>query len=333
VRERKPVSIIIAAYNEDRFIRNKILSLIDQEWWIGGSEVIVVSGGSSDGTNAILEEFRSHDDIVLMIYEERLTKIEAVNLAVSRSRNDILVFSDCRQRMSTGAIGRLLDHFDDDSVGTVTSTLVNINGSNVSQIRRLLNVAARGHNEKGSCLNVCGALYSQRKCVFRAIPTDIIFDDLFVLVSTVLQNKRVVQEKDAIIYDVNFNRYYNSERVERLARGLLLFLWNHTTLITQLPLGFKMRFLGFKYVKLVCPFLLTMCVVCAIYLIMPVMSVQIAAIAALLGAVAFGITGSRDVICLFVRVNLYFMAAVLKFVLFNRRETSWKRLELEQFQE
>ena len=33
----KPVSIIIAAYNEEVLIRDKILSIIDTEEWIEGS--------------------------------------------------------------------------------------------------------------------------------------------------------------------------------------------------------------------------------------------------------------------------------------------------------
>jgi hypothetical protein len=74
--------------------------------------------------------------------------------------------------MNPGAISRLLDNFIDESVGTVTATLVNMNDGKVSQIRRVLNVLARAHNAKGSCLNVVGALYAQRICLFRAIPTD-----------------------------------------------------------------------------------------------------------------------------------------------------------------
>jgi biofilm PGA synthesis N-glycosyltransferase PgaC len=329
----QPVSIIIAAYNEERFIRDKILSVIDKEYWIEGSEVIVVSAGSTDNTNLILKEFCNHGDILLMIYHKRLSKIEAVNLAVSRSKNEILVFSDCRQRMKSGSIRSLLHNFSDASVGTVTATLVNIRGSNVSQIRTLLNCVALAQSKNGSCLNVFGALYAQRKSVYRTIPTDIIFDDCFVAVSTIVQGKRLIQEKDAIIYDIDLNRYYNKERLERLARGLLMFVWNHTALIMQLPIGFLIQFLGFKYLKLVCPFLLTMSIPCALYLIIPVISVQIVTIAALLLMIACGIKESRDVVCLFVRMNVYFMTAVFKFVFLNRRDTSWRKLELEQFQE
>ena len=329
----QPVSIIIAAYNEERFIRDKICSVIDKEYWIEGSEVIVVSAGSTDNTNVILNEFGNHRDIVLIIYQEHLSKIEAVNLAVSRSKNAILVFSDCRQRMKSGSIRNLLYNFSDASVGTVTATLVNVRGSKVSQIRTVLNCVALAQSKNGSCLNVFGALYAQRKSVYRTIPTDIIFDDLFVVVSTIVQRKRLIQEKEAIIYDVDFNRYYNKERLERLARGLLMFLWNHTALIMQLPIGCLIRFLGFKYLKLVCPFLLTMSMACALYLIIPVISVQIVSVVALLLLIAFGIKGSRDVICLFVRMNVYFMTAVFKFVCLNRRDTSWRKLELDQLQE
>jgi biofilm PGA synthesis N-glycosyltransferase PgaC len=329
----QPVSIIVAAYNEERFIRAKILSLLEKEEWVDGSELIVVSAGSTDSTNVILDEFRGRPDIVLMIYQEHLTKIEAVNLAVSKSRNEILVFSDCRQRMKRGSIKSLLANFSDDSVGTVTCTLVNVKGNKVSRIRTLLNCIARAQSSKGSCLNVFGALYAQRKSVFKEIPRDIIFDDLFVVVSTVVQNKRVIQEKDAIIYDVNFSRYYNRERLERLARGLLMFLWNHTTLIMQLPIGFLIQFLTFKYLKLVLPFLLTMSTACALYLVIPVISLQIVLLAALLLLIAFSIKESRDVICLFVRMNVYFMTAVLRFVFGNRRDTSWRKLAIDQFQE
>ena len=333
MRPMRPFSIIVAAYNEERFIRDKILSLMAKEGWIEGSELIVVSAGSTDSTNVILDEFRGQRDIVLMIYQEHLTKIDAVNLAVSRSKNEILVFSDCRQRMKSGSIRSLLYNFSDESVGTVTGTLVNIKGSKVSQIRTLLNCVALAQSKNGSCLNVFGALYAQRKSVYRTIPNNIIFDDLFVAVSTIVQGRRLIQEKEAIIYDVDFNRYYSKERLERLARGLLMFLWNHTALIMQLPLGLLIRFLCFKYLKLVCPFLLIMSIACALYLVIPVISAQIMTIAGLLFIIAVGIKESREIMWLFMRANVYFTTAVVKFICVNRQDTSWRQLELDQFQE
>jgi poly-beta-1,6-N-acetyl-D-glucosamine synthase len=325
----QPVSIIIAAYNEERFIRDKILSIIDKDEWIGGSELIIVSAGSTDNTNVILNEFRDHTDIVLMIYEEHLTKIDCINLAVSRSRNEILVFSDCRQRMKRGSIKRLLYNFNDQSVGTVTSTLINIKGKDTSKIRSLLNRIAFTESIAGSCLNVFGALYAQRKSVYRKIPTDIIFDDLFVVVSTLAQSKRLIQENEAIIYDLDLDRYYNKERIERLARGLLIFLWNHRNLIRELPAGVLMRFIVYKYLKLLFPFLLSIMFCCSIYLVMRIMCLQVVTIGSLFLGIVFGVKASRDLIFLLMRINLYFMTATFKFLFLNGREISWRKLEVQ----
>jgi poly-beta-1,6-N-acetyl-D-glucosamine synthase len=325
----KPVSIIIAAYNEELVIRDKILSIIDKEEWIEGSELIIVSAGSTDNTNVILNEFRDHRDILLMIYEKHLTKIECINLAVSRSRNDILVFSDCRQQMKRGSIKRLLYNFNDQSVGTVTSTLINIKGRNTSRIRSVLNRIALTESMAGSCLNVFGALYAQRKSVYRTIPTDIIFDDLFVVVSTLAQNKRLIQENESIIYDLDFDRYYNKERIERLARGLLIFLWNHGNLIRELPAGVLIRFIVYKYLKLLFPLLLSIMLFCSVYLVIRIMCLQVMAIGALLLIGVFGVKASRDLIFLLMRINLYFMAATCKFLFLNGREISWRKLEVE----
>lgn len=326
----RPVSIIIAAYNEERFIRDKILSIIAREEWIEGSELIIVSAGSTDNTNIILNEFRDHGDILLMIYEEHLTKIECVNLAVSRSRNEILVFSDCRQKMKRGSIKRLLHNFNDQRVGTVTSTLINIKGRNSSKIRSLLNRIAFNESLAGSCLNVFGALYAQRKSVYRAIPTDIIFDDLFVVVSTLVQNKRLIQESEAIIYDLDLDTYYNKERIERLARGLLIFLWNHGDLIRELPAGALIRFIVYKYLKLLFPLLLGIMFCCSVYLVIRIICLPVMTIGALFLIIAFGVKASRDLVCLLMRINLYFITATCKFVFWNGREISWRKLEVER---
>src|ERR1044071_8551125 len=80
VNFRPPVSILIACYNEERYLREKIETLLDPKEWIPGSELLIVSTGSTDGTNAILESFRDRGDVHIFL-EHRITKIQALNLA------------------------------------------------------------------------------------------------------------------------------------------------------------------------------------------------------------------------------------------------------------
>ncbi len=326
----QPVSIIIASYNEGHFIRDKILSLTDREEWIEGSELIIVSAGSTDNTNKILKKFSNNKDFQIIIKNEHLSKIKAINLAVSRSNNDILVFSDCRQKMKKGSIKNLVHNFNDKNVGTVTSTMMDSkNNTRASIIRKILNNIAITESESGSCLNVYGALYAQRKSLYNIIPTDIIFDDLYVVVTTLVQHKRLIQEKEAIIYDVNFADYYNKERIERLTRGLLLFLFNHKKLLKKLPIGVLLRFLIFKYMKLMLPFLCIIILLCSFYLIIKYLPIHYLLLLAIFLLIALTNKKNREFLLLYMRINFYFLTATLKFIFLNERSISWQKLKLK----
>ena len=323
-----PVSIIIACYNEEQFIREKILSFIAKEEWIEGSELIVVSGGSTDNTNLLLEEFRGRKDIHLQIFDERIGKISSVNLAVSKSKNEILVFSDCRQKMKTGSVKSLIANFSDPEIGTVSSTLIDnekLNGSTL--VRTILNSIAFNECNAGSSLNLFGALYAQRKSVYRLIPEDILFDDLFVTISTLIQHKRLVQEKNAVIFDMRFDRYYTKERIERLTRGLLVFLFKYKNRITKLSPDQFVRFMIYKYLKLILPFLFITILFSTFYLIFPLILTIYSLVPLALILLLLIIKKSREFLFLFIRINWYFLTATLKFIFLKKRSITWQKIQ------
>lgn len=326
-----PISIVIVCYNEADFIREKIQSFLNPDEWIEGSELIVASGGSTDGTALILEEFGNHPDVRLLLSEERLTKIDGVNQAVAISRNEILVFSDCRQRMKPGSVRKLVQHFRDPSIGTVSATLLDRKeGQSASFFRRTLNEIAFGESRFGSSLNIFGALYAQRKSVYRIIPTDILFDDLFVTVSTINQNMRLIQEKEAVIYDLNFKTYYSQERLERLTRGLLIFLYRHFSLIRKLPFSVLIRFLMYKYMKLLLPFFILIALSSALILVYPYMTRELLLLF-FAGIILMQIPAkTRNFMQLTMRINFSFMLAVIKFVFFRQRSITWQKLKFDK---
>lgn len=325
----EPISIIISAYNEEDFIHNKVLTMIDPAEWIPGSELIVVSGGSTDNTHAELGEFHDHPDIRLVLSEKRISKIEAINMAVELSKHDILVFSDVRQTMAKGSIRKLLQNFEDPEVGTVTTSLLDTKHRNRPSIYRwMFYFMALCESKSSSCLNIYGALYAQRKSVFREIPNDIIFDDLYVVVSTLSQHKRLVQEKEAILYDVDFELYYQNERISRLARGLLLMLHHHWGLLKTLPRPTLVRFLLYKYLKLLMPFLfIIMGAISIPYLIQNAPPyILMGSLVAIL--IAFCSKHFRSFVYLFSRINFFFMTATLSYFLRLDRANTWDKLKV-----
>ncbi len=324
------LSIIISAYNEEDFIRAKVLSIIDPEEWIPGSELIVVSGGSTDNTHAELAEFQDHPDIRLVLSKKRISKIEAINMAVDLSKHDILVFSDVRQRMEKGSIRKLLQNFEDPEVGTVTTSLLDTKHRNRPSIYRwIFYFMALCESKSSSCLNIYGALYAQRKSVFRKIPNDIIFDDLYVVVSTLSQKKRLVQEKEAILYDVDFELYYQNERISRLARGLLLMLHHHWALLKKLPRPTLLRFLLYKYLKLLMPFLLIIIGAISIPYFIQHAPPYILMGSLLTVLTAFCFKHFRSFVYLFSRINFFFMTATLSYFFRLDRANTWDKLKVD----
>lgn len=325
-----PVSIIISCYNEEDFIREKINSLIDEAEWIAGSELIIFSGGSTDKTHEILREFALNDKLVVLISSERSSKIEGVNKALALAKNEFLVFSDCRQPIKKGSVKNLIHNFNDPQVGTVAASLLDTKHSDrPSFFRSMFNFISIQESEFSSCLNVYGALYAQRKSVFRPIPNDLLFDDLFVVVSTLSQEKRLIQDAEAIIYDVNFTNYYQPERIGRLVRGLLIFLSNHYRLIRSLPTGLFIRFLYFKYLKLMMPFfLISFLIGSSILLILhPDLKIGMGLLAFISLGVLIGPV--RRFMGLFIRINYYFLTATWSYYFRANRSNKWEKLQLD----
>ena len=254
---KKPISIIISVFNEERYIQGKIEEILNEDIWLNGSELIIVSAGSTDSTNEILKSYAENLKIKTIIKTEHLLKIESINAAVELSTNDILIFSDCKQTMKKGSISLLINTLINEKIGVAAGTLVNLkNGKPHQSFRKWLNAMNVLKVKNGSSMNVYGALYAIHKSSYRPIPTDILFDDLYVLASVLSQGKKIIQVENAIIYEVNFDTYYQEERIQRLTRGLLLFWINHFNLIRKMPFNYQYHFIMSKYSKLTLPLLL-----------------------------------------------------------------------------
>jgi poly-beta-1,6-N-acetyl-D-glucosamine synthase len=326
---KAPVSIIIACYNEEKFIRVRIEYFLNANEWIEGSELIIISTGSTDKTDQILMEYHNDPRIKAIMTTEKISKIKALNAYHEICRHDIIIFSDCRQTISKGAVKNLIRHFANPEIATVTSSLHDTkNRTKVSFFRNVFNKTAVRESAAGSCLNVYGALYAQRKTAFRSFPEDLLFDDLFVVISTLQQKKRLiqVQDKDAIIHDIEFEKYYRKERIERLVRGLLIFYHSQKKQIHSLPSKMILRFLIYKYLKLFMPFFLLNILIIIPFLLLKLDPVILGTVSTLI-IVLFSIPKTRNFLSLFISINYHFLIAVLKFFFKNEKSNQWKALD------
>ena len=113
--ELPTISAIVAAYNEQEVIAQRIANLRSLDYPPQRLQVIVASDGSSDRTAA-----RAHAagaDLVLEL--PRGGKIRAQDAAVAEATGELLVFSDANASWQREALKRLVGAFADPKVGYV----------------------------------------------------------------------------------------------------------------------------------------------------------------------------------------------------------------------
>ena len=114
---RHKVSLILAAYNEENIIEEKIRNCFELEFPRDDLEILIGSDGSTDRTEAIASRYAP--DIKLFPFSKRSGKSAILNELVPRAKGDIVVFCDANTMMLKNALQKLLAPFDDPNVGCV----------------------------------------------------------------------------------------------------------------------------------------------------------------------------------------------------------------------
>jgi len=94
------ISVIIPAYNEEKFI-GSVLGSVPREY-----ETIVVNDGSTDKTKQIVERFTN---VKVISHPKKLGKGAALKTGIKNSTGDVLVFMDGDNQFDSSEIPRLVD--------------------------------------------------------------------------------------------------------------------------------------------------------------------------------------------------------------------------------
>lgn len=177
------VSIIIPAYNEESVLPAKIENLRDLDFPRERLQVVFVSDGSEDGTNQILQNLtdESYHSILLT---ERKGKANALNQAVARATNEILVFCDAGTVFELDAIKKLVRHFSDPEVGAVCGAVRYEAGSDARQTEgaywKYESALRMMEARLGAILNASGCIYALRRECFSPVPQNTILEDFVI---------------------------------------------------------------------------------------------------------------------------------------------------------
>jgi cellulose synthase/poly-beta-1,6-N-acetylglucosamine synthase-like glycosyltransferase/peptidoglycan/xylan/chitin deacetylase (PgdA/CDA1 family)/spore germination protein YaaH len=114
-----PVSVLLAAYNEERVIASTIRHLLDSDY-PSGVQVVVVDDGSKDGTAAVVEAIAATESRVLFIRQPNGGKASALQRALSAATHDTIVMIDADTMVAPDGIRNLVAPLADPKVGAVS---------------------------------------------------------------------------------------------------------------------------------------------------------------------------------------------------------------------
>lgn len=103
---KPPISIVVPSYNQGQFVRATLDSILAQN--VEGIEILVMDGGSKDGTVDVL---RSYGNKIQWVSEKDRGQSHAINKGFERARSDILGYVNSDDTYQPGALAAVLEAF------------------------------------------------------------------------------------------------------------------------------------------------------------------------------------------------------------------------------
>ncbi len=259
------VSILIAAYNEQEVIKEKVMSIINSNFSSSKMEIIIGSDCSTDNTNEIISELaKNHSFLNAKIFTERSGKSAVVNKLVKQAKNEILILTDANIIFSKNTIQSLIRHFKNSKIGLVDSNMVNIgikkSGISLQEKTYISSEVKFKHAESkllGMLMGPFGGCFAIRKSLFIPIPENFMVDDFFVCMNILKNGNLAINDLDAVVYeDVSNQISEEFRRKRRISMGNFINLFHFKKLLLKpfSKLGFI--FLSHKVIRWFGPILL-----------------------------------------------------------------------------
>jgi cellulose synthase/poly-beta-1,6-N-acetylglucosamine synthase-like glycosyltransferase len=253
--EPQDITIVIAAFNEERNIVEKVQNTLNQTYPYGKINQIWVNDSSTDGTKDLLLQY---PNIILLNQNERQGKVAAINLAMGYVKTPITVFSDANAMLSENAIKMIIEPFINPKVGCVA-------GEKRILMNDIENAAATGEgiywqyesfikqieSSCGSTLSATGELYAIRTNLFEKVENDTILDDFIISTNVIKKGYQVKYVHNAFAYEkASANIMEEKKRKIRIAAGSFQALFRNIELLNpfKYPM-FSLQFFSHKILR------------------------------------------------------------------------------------
>ena len=176
-----PVTVLIAAYNEEDIIEEKIANTLALNYPKDKIRVIFITDGSTDQT---ADKIRGFNEVMLLHNDSRAGKMAAIKRAIPFIEGEITVFTDANTFLNQDAILELVKHYQNPKVGCVA-------GEKRIMVEETADASSAGEGfywkyesalkkwdyELYSNVGAAGELFSIRTALYETVESDTIIDD------------------------------------------------------------------------------------------------------------------------------------------------------------
>jgi len=195
------VTILIAAYNEEDIIEEKIRNTLALDYPSAQLQVIFITDGSSDGT---ADKVRKFPEVTLLHQDLRAGKMAAIKRAIPFINGEITVFTDANTFLNSEAIQKLVRHYQNEKVGAVA-------GEKRILVEEHADASSAGEGfywkyesklkqwdyELYSNVGAAGELFSIRTALYQPVESDTIIDDHMIAMRIAENGYIIAYESEA----------------------------------------------------------------------------------------------------------------------------------------
>lgn len=275
------ITVVMVVRNEAAILEAKLQNLLSLDYPSDLLEMVVVSDGSTDETNEILRR-REGPQLRIALNPESGGKASGLNDAIAAARGDIVLFTDARQKIESGAVRLLASQFADSKVGCASGELMLGDPDSGEVVRgmglywRIEKMIREMESASGSVVGATGALYAVRRDLLVPVPAGTILDDVYIPMHVARQGFRVIFVPNAHAWDVadqGADREF-ARKVRTLSGNYQLVQLAPWLLGWSNPLWFE--FVSHKLLRLFAPFALAAALVASIAVPQPLYRIVLA---------------------------------------------------------
>ena len=200
------VTFVIPAYNEERWIADKIANSLALEYPTEKLHFLLVTDGSNDGTMDIIDNYQVPEGASFRHFykPERNGKIAAVERIMPDIKTPISIFTDANAMINKEAIRNIVKHFANPEIGVVSGEKriyqeatgdATAAGEGIywKYESFLKNLDAQFY----SVIGAAGELFAIRTALSPKIPKDSIIEDFFLTMTIAAEGYRIAYAPDA----------------------------------------------------------------------------------------------------------------------------------------